>query len=683
MKNNFIFQNSIFCFFIALINALLFSYIRLNLETPPYLVLKLLIIIFSILFLPNFFLRIFKEKNEKITKSFYLIFSLFILSTIILTLLFNNTNSFMIAYYFFGVICLYELIYSLIKLKKKINIKYIIYYFFILLLISFYYFTTITNSNLTSVFSPEEALLGILNHDTNFHAAISHNIQNFREISLGLDGFFKINYHYFYHLLIAALGLTLSVEPLWIMSAIQYILFIPLLIFFINYSAAFLGGFKENFLFYTTLSFTLLVLSENIFTYRFSYFDSVTLPLSLIAIVASLPVVHLFNNSNSSKQKILIGIFLILFSIFIFSNKVSSGLLYILFISWIFLRNYKISKELIFFAIITLVVFIFNFLNFLPMPDDYLGYDGNIFSLFFIFKVYGQFTFFSPYLFVIAYLILIKFKFKLNNSKNFYIAESLIIVSFVSLLFVLLGVPQDSGVGFFVYVPLIISITLLVSNLSLKDFLSIYYKNKSQTMSLKKSICFFLIAIFALIVIDKAIYFTPQKDIIKKIVNTNDKFSKNILLKNIRASDYVRKNILEKKTIFDKNFQIFLNDSYYNQIRKLAKNIKKNSNVGFFVPPTNDIIWNLRDENILKYTRCNNTLHIVPSLTGYPTILGAHPLIYNCPKEAYTNNYLKNNNSKIISNKKLCNRARRMDLSIIYILDNENLNLKYNIVHCE
>tara|TARA_B100001093_G_scaffold336111_1_gene320971 strand:+ start:2413 stop:4461 length:2049 start_codon:yes stop_codon:yes gene_type:complete len=681
--NSFIFKNSVFCFFIALVNALIFSYLRLNLETPPYLALKLLIIIFSILFLPNFFLRIFKKKNEKITKSFYLIFSLFVLSIVICTLLFKNTNSFMIVYYFFGLICLYELIYSFMKLKKKINLKYIIYYFFILFLISAYYFTTITNSNITSVFSPEEALLGILNRDTNFHAAISHNIQNFREISLGLDGFFKINYHYFYHLLVAALGLTLIAEPLWIMSAIQYILFIPLLIFSINYSAAFLGGFKENFLFYTTLSFALLTLSENIFTYRFSYFDSVTLPLSLIGIMASLPVIHLFNNLNFSKQKILIGVFLIFFSIFVFSNKVSSGLLYLLFIGWIFLRNYKISKELIIFGIITLAVFIFNFLNFSPMPNDYLAYDGNLFNLFYIFKVYGQFTFFSPYLFVVVYLILIKFKFKLNNSKNLYIAESLLIVSFASLLFVLLGLPQDSGVGYFIYVPLIISITLLISNLSLRNFLSIYYNNNKQTITLNKSICFFLVTIFLLIAIDKAIYFAPQKNIIKKIVNTNDKFSKNLLLKNVRSSDYVRKNIIEKKTIFDKNFQIFLDKSYYNQIRKLAKNIQKNSNVGFFIPPTNDIIWNLRDESISKYTRCNNTLHIVPSLTGYPTILGAHPLIYNCPNEAYTNNYLKNNNSKIISNKKLCNRARRMDLDMIYILDNENLNLKYNIINCE
>ena len=158
MKNNFIFQNSIFCFFIALINALFFSYIRLNLETPPYLVPKLLIIIFSILFLPNFFLRIFKEK---FIKPFYLVFSLFVLSIVTFTLLFENTNSFMIIYYFFGLICLYELIHSLLKLKKKIMINYLIYYFFILFLISFYYFTTITNSNLTSVFSPEEALLGI------------------------------------------------------------------------------------------------------------------------------------------------------------------------------------------------------------------------------------------------------------------------------------------------------------------------------------------------------------------------------------------------------------------------------------------------------------------------------------------------------------------------------------------
>ena len=683
MKNNFLLQNSIFCFFIALVNALIFSYLRLNLETPPYLTLKLLIIIFSVLFLPNFFLRIIKEKYKNTAGSFYLIFSFFVLSIVIFSLLFKNTNSFIIIYYFFSLLCLYALIRSFLEHNKKFNFTYFIYFLFILFLISIYYFTTITNSNITSVFSPEEALLGILNHDTNFHAAISHNIQNFREISLGLDGYFKINYHYFYHLFVAALGSILNSEPLWTMSAIQYIIFVPLFIFFVNFSAAFLGNFRESFIYYTTLSFILLVASENIFTYKFSYFDSVTLPLSLIAVVATLPVIQLFNNLNNSNYKIFVSIFLIFFSIFIFSNKVSSGLLYMLFIGWIFLRNYQLSKELVLLGLVALAVLIFNILNFSPMPNDYLGYDGNLFNWFFIFKVYGQFTFFSPFLFVISYLILVKFKFKLKNSKFFYLSEGLILVSIASFIFVILGIPQDSGVGFFIYVPLIISIILLTSNLFLKDFISMNSINKTQTNNLNKSVCFLMMAIIFLIVIDKAIYIKPQKNIIKKIVNENNELSKQKLLKDTIISNYVKNSIVKNKTLFDKNFKFYLSNTYYNQIRKLSKDIENKNMVGFFIPPNNEIIWNLRRKNLSKYTRCNNTLHIIPALIGYPTIFGAHPLEYDCPKEAYTNNYLKDNNSKIIKNNELCFRAKKLNIKTVYILNNEDLNLTYKIINCE
>jgi hypothetical protein len=99
---------------------------------------------------------------------------------------------------------------------------------------------------------------------------------------------------------------------------------------------------------------------------------------------------------------------------------------------------------------------------------------------------------FSPYLFVATYLLLIKFYFKLKNLPEIYFAEGLLIISIASLIFSLLGLPQDSAVLYFVYVPLIISIPMIVSKISLTDFKNLLMDKNKKIKDLKN-----IFAIFA------------------------------------------------------------------------------------------------------------------------------------------------------------------------------------------
>ena len=184
--------------------------------------------------------------------------------------------------------------------------------------------------------------------------------------------------------------------------------------------------------------------------------------------------------------------------------------------------------------------------------------------------------------------------------------------------------------------------------------------------------------------VDKAINISPQKDIIKKIVYMNNKFSNNRLLNNnISEADYIRANLKNNYTIFDRHFQEKIELNFFSQIRQLSKTIETSPYLGFFVPPDNKLIWDFSEKKTLLYTLCRNTIHIVPSLIGYPTILGNHPLRYNCPKEGYIQNYLKDSNSRSLSDKKLCERAKKLNLKIIYILKEENRKLKTKVVNCD
>jgi hypothetical protein len=579
---------------------------------------------------------------------------------------------------------MYSIVTYLIILKKNIDIKYLGSYLLLLLFISIYYFVTISNSNLTGVFSPEQGFLGLLNHDTRFHAAISYNIQNLRKISLGLDGYSPITYHYFYHLFIAAIGSVSNSDPLWTMSAVQYIIFVPSIIFFVNIVAASASNFKESFLYYTSFSFFLLILSEIIFTYHYSYYDSVTLPLSLICVLSSVPTLLIFSYLKNNRFKFCLSIFLILYSILIFSNKVSSGGLYLLMICWIFFRNYRFAKTIFILAFFAIIIFYLNYLLFIPKINDYLGYNGKLFDFLYILKIYGQISVFSPYLFVATYLLLINFYFKLKSQPEMYFAEGLLIIALASLIFLLLGVPQDSSVAFFIYVPLIISVPMIVSKISLIDFKKLLIDKNKKIKNIKKIFAMFAVSVFLFISIDRAINIAPQREIIKKIVYMNNKLSNNkILNNNITEADYIRDNLKKNYTIFNKDFQEKIRINFFSQIRYLVKKIEINPHIGFFIPPDNKLIWNFSDKSTLRYSACGNALHIIPSLIGYATILGEPPLEYGCPKESYTNNYLPYNNSRNLDKSKLCERAKKVNFKTIYILKEENNDLKTNVVHCD
>ena len=588
-----------------------------------------------------------------------------------------------IIYYLATLYCIYFLILEFFKTKKILNIKYSVFYFLLLIFILVYYFVTISNANVITAFSPEQGLLNLLNPDTRFHAAISYNIQNLNQISFGLDGYAYLKYHYFYCLFIAAIGIVSNSEPLWTISAVQYILIVPCIVYFVSYVAAVASDYKENFLYYISLSFILLILSEIIFTHGYSYFTSATLPLSLYCVLTSIPTLLIFSTLKNNIFKFCLSVFLILFSIIIFSNKVSTGSLYLLIISWIFFRNYKFTITTFALAFLTIIIFYLNYLLFFPKVEDYPGYEGNLFDFFYVLKVWGQISVFSPYLFVVTYLLLTKFKFKLKNRPETYFAEGLLIVSIASLSLSLLGVPQDSAVLYFAYVPLIISIPMIVSKISLTDFKNLLIDKDKKIKDLKKIFAIFIFFIFMFITIDKAINISPQKDIIKKIVYMNNKLSNDRLLNNnISEADYIRANLKNNYTIFDRHFQEKIELNFFSQIRQLSKMIETTPYIGFFVPPDNKLIWNFSEKKTLLYTLCRNTIHIVPSLVGYPTILGNHPLRYNCPKEAYIQNYLKDSNSRSLTDEKLCERAKKVNLKIIYVLKEESTKLKTRVVNC-
>jgi len=79
---------------------------------------------------------------------------------------------------------------------------------------AWYLFTRINNLDFATIYTPEQAYLGKLNTDTQFHIAIAQMIQHFGVASLGMDGLVPIRYHVGSHWWLAALGTASHTEPL-------------------------------------------------------------------------------------------------------------------------------------------------------------------------------------------------------------------------------------------------------------------------------------------------------------------------------------------------------------------------------------------------------------------------------------------------------------------------------------
>ncbi|EJN12806.1 hypothetical protein PMI42_03812 [Bradyrhizobium sp. YR681] len=68
------------------------------------------------------------------------------------------------------------------------------------------YFLVINARGLATVLSPEQAAVGVQNLDTLFHAAIANMIVKHGAVSMGMDGFVPVTYHFLSHIWLGCLG---------------------------------------------------------------------------------------------------------------------------------------------------------------------------------------------------------------------------------------------------------------------------------------------------------------------------------------------------------------------------------------------------------------------------------------------------------------------------------------------
>jgi hypothetical protein len=98
-------------------------------------------------------------------------------------------------------------------------------------LAGFGYFLVINSRGYGSVLTPEQALTGILQMDTIFHASISNMLMNYGVSSTGIDGLVPIKYHVLSHIWLGCIRLWLGVPTLEAYAIGGQVIGVPMLLF--------------------------------------------------------------------------------------------------------------------------------------------------------------------------------------------------------------------------------------------------------------------------------------------------------------------------------------------------------------------------------------------------------------------------------------------------------------------
>jgi hypothetical protein len=646
----------------SLIQIVIYSYLRINLELPIKLFVIILLILSASFLGPITILNFFKLKdNDK--EYFYPLISVLIIFS---TSFFVIINKFYLTVYLILVLSSFIYIKSFAKLFgfNKIIKLILICLFFNLLL-----FFLIFNTNHAHVFSPEQAMLGIINHDTQFHSAIAGIIKNTGVPTLGVDGYNIIKYHYFYHFILAGFSAASNTQPILVISILQLSMLIPLFIFLLYFAVRFLLKFKgeaQNTLF--IIIFTLLLMMNVAGPFSKTHFISETYLVSLLTLFAIYPLIYKWNKSKEFYDQNYITFFLVLIIPIFFSMKVSTGLAFSFFLVWtIFKKEFFNKKSILFFLLILIQLYISKKL-FTPKILDYVVAE-KYFNIFYFFKEFPNVYSLSSIVIIISLYILTKYNFRnfLSNRKDSFI-ESIFLMSIFGLIMCIIGIPQSSSVWYIFNTPQWFAVPLFLSLLIKKNKeIHKFYMNFNKKI-VGKAITTVTAYILLTVIVDGSLKFEITKNIIKPLYENN----KDELQKSDSAGNYFKNNIATNYTLFDESFAKNLKNSIGYKISSLGKDINLDRKTAIFIPPEEREFWDFR-------LRCRDKHHAVPSMIGVATLYGSPPKEYNCKNSDYTIVFGVKTYSRIIANDLLCEHARNKNINNVIILTNLSKTKQINI----
>lgn len=539
-----------------------------------------------------------------------------------------------------------------------------------------YLFITVNNLGLAGVYTPEQGLLGLLNHDTRFHTAITHLIQNFGIPSLGVDGMLPVKYHFGSHYWFAAYGLLTGAEPLWSYAAIVPIAAVPALLLSLLFSSLALNKGRNPVMFHIAVGLALLYLSDWI-GWK-SYYISETYTFGLIGLLLLLPV---FAYIAKDESRIKIPLLILLLSVAVIpalmSLKVSVGVLWGGGVGWLMIRQYGVSRTSILVGAFCMLALALGLKMFAPGTGDYVNTSGNFIVPFYLLRVYPEASTLSSFVFPISLLF-----FSLNATqlplRKFIkvradiLVEAIMIITIAGALPAFLGVPQDSAVWYFLNVGQWFALPVLLSRISPADFLVV--RERLTGLNLAGPISLLVIFAFSahLITSFTPTFYKNAGDLIRAASQQGGDF-----LGGKNASQYFKESLKTEHVPFGHDFAKALENSIGPRLIVEVNNVTQllANDFAVFISPENKAFWDFQSD-------CRDKHNIQASLTGQPSLFGEPPVSYNCIRDAYQSNYGPQRNSQQLNEADLCAHASTRNINKILVVRDLYAHDGINLLSC-
>ena len=544
-------------------------------------------------------------------------------------------------------------------------------------LVALYLLVVVQNENLVNVFSPEQGLLGLLNHDTRFHTAIAYSIQNFGIPSLMVDGILPLKYHFGSHIWFAALGTLANSQPLWSYTVGVLIVAVPVFVMSLLFAGLAFDRGRKSISNYLIIGIGLLIISDCIGWY--SYYISESYTFALIAMFLIFPLMgSLAENEESTVAQCIKYFLCIAFILVLASLKVSVGVLWAVFLSWVTVRRFGFVSVRTFgiFVLIAIVV-LSSMRMFSPGSADYVYTNGSMFMPFYFIRLFPELKSFSSFLFpVILFLVAYPMHARsinqiLKADQKSILTQAVIVVTLIGAIPAVIGFPQDSAVWYFLNVGQWYAIVMLIGYISISDF----YTIKSRLSDLTIAVPLVLILIFSSRLPDlvRPTFQSQLINLVKTASNQSDDF-----LRGRSAGDYIRSSLLKEHRFLGSEFTRAIENSTGKQIINAVHSQIPfpQADLAVFFSPDSKYFWNFQ-------ASCRDKHNISSSLTGQPSLLGAPPLSYNCDSDAYLTDYGSNIKSQKIQQNNLCVHALQRGISRVLVMGETLSNKSAYILECK
>ncbi len=647
-------------------NAIVYYPLRSGLENPHLLIPSCILVVTAALLAPLLlpYRGLMSDLRWRTVAMPILTFA--VLGSVVFALV---TQSFL--FIFYVAICLVGASRA-IQLLRPEGLANFIFCIFTGGLIGLYLFCTVQSLNYAGLYSPEQALLGTLNHDTTFHSALAFMIQNYGVPSIGMDGIVPLKYHFGSHFWFAGLGRLAATEPLFSYGAGVPIVLAPMLITSLFLSGASVDQGQRPLAGYLLIGIALVLLSDNIGWQ--SYYISESYTCGLIGLLLLLPLLaSLASEQTFSRQQQLMAFALAIAAIpLLVVLKISVGALWTAALGYLLLRRYGFGIRSVLIGAATSAVFLLVLWKISPAASDYKVTGNSIVVPFYFFRRMERSSFSS---FVIPIILLLSQTrlyggpglVAMAKQRSNLMIEAMIVMLVLGSIPPILGIPQDSAVWYFLNVAQWMAIALLIAQDAPK------FSVATNVIATRALPLIFSLAFVLMLTLYYGVY---QQAL--SVVNAADKKANGQLLNTRSVSQYFREALSREHVMWDRAFRAIVANNVGEQITQTVRKQlpSPDRNTAVFIPPENTAFWSL-------HNGCHERFNTQVALTGQPSLLGGPPESYGCDSDVYTSDYGSNFKSKDLSDTALCDHAKMRHIQRVLIIGDGTMGGRNRMLDCK